>query len=99
MVEIAHSIQEIYKIKFTQNWSPFWPYDVILTHKIALFEHFEQIFPDFRLFDHSNIEFNLEKHGWDCSQYQGDHFKIKIFRDFPPFWHYDVILAHKNALF
>ena len=29
------------------NLSPFWPFDVILTPEIALFEHFEQIFADF----------------------------------------------------
>ena len=39
-------------------------------------------FADFRLFDDYNIEIILENHGWDCSQYSGDQFKIKFFPKF-----------------
>ena len=35
---------------FHNTFSPFWPFEVILTPEIALFEHFEQIFADFSLF-------------------------------------------------
>ena len=43
------------------------------------FEHFEQIFADFRQFDDYNIEIILENHGGDCSQYSGEHFEIEFF--------------------
>ena len=44
MVEIVHNNQEIFlKQFFFQNLLTFWLYDVILTPKIALFEHFVQI--------------------------------------------------------
>ena len=59
-MEIVHTTQEItLNYNFSQNLSPFWPYDVILTPKNALFEHFEQFFADFRLLDHYNIEIIL----------------------------------------
>ena len=41
---------------FPKNFSPFWPFDVVLTSDIALFEHFEQIFADFGLFINYNME-------------------------------------------
>ena len=49
-----------------------------LTPKIPNFEHFEQIFADLPLFDQYNNEIILEKHSGDCSQYLGDHFRIKF---------------------
>ena len=53
----------ILKILFWNKYSPifslFWPYDVILTPKNALFEHFERFLKDFRLFHHYNIEIIL----------------------------------------
>ena len=80
-MEIVHNTQEIIsEKKFFKNFPPFWPYDVILTPKNALFEHFEQIFADFGLFDDYNIKIILENHGGDCSHYSGDHFKIKFFQ-------------------
>ena len=48
----------------------------------ALFEHFEQIYGDFCLFDHYNIEIILEDHGGDCSQCSGDYFERKFFPKF-----------------
>ena len=61
MAEIVHLTQEItLKYKYSRNLSPLWPYDVILTPKTALFQHFEQIFADFYLFDHYNIETILQ---------------------------------------
>ena len=60
MVEIVHNIQEITKNKiFLKIFHYFGAYNVILTPKNALFEHFEQLLTDFRLFDHYNIEFIL----------------------------------------
>ena len=65
-MEIDYSIKEItIKFFFSQNWSPFWAYDVILTYKNALFEHFEQKFADFRQFDHYKIIIILESHSGD----------------------------------
>ena len=58
MVKIVYNTQEIIlKQFFTQNFSPFWPYDVILTPKTALFEHFGQIFADFSLLLNYKMEF------------------------------------------
>ena len=71
----------LFQKNFSKNFPPYWPYDVILTPKNALFEHFEQIFADFRLYDHYNIEIILENYGGDCSQYPGDYFK-KFFQKF-----------------
>ena len=69
------------KILF-RNFPLSLPYDVILTPKNALCEHFEQIFADFRLFDHYNNEIILENHGEDCSQCSRDYCKIKFFPKF-----------------
>ena len=90
---------DYYKIDFSQNFSPSWPYEVILTPKNALFEHFEHFFVDFCLFDHYNIELILENHEGDCSQYSGDYCKIKFSQNSSPSWPYEVILTPKNALF
>ena len=60
MVKIVHNTQEILSKKIFKNSPPYWPDDVILTPKNALFEHFELIFADFRLFDHYNIKIILE---------------------------------------
>ena len=58
MVKIVYDTKEIIlKQFFTQNFSPFWPYDVILTPKTALFEHFWQIFADFSLLLNYRMEF------------------------------------------
>ena len=60
-MEIVHSTKEIslkqfFFKKFTLClYAYIWPYDVILTPMTALFGHFEQIFADFRLFDHLKI--------------------------------------------
>ena len=81
-MKIVHNTQEIISKNFFKNFPPFWPYDVILTPKNALFEHFEQIFADFCLFDDYNMEITLENHAGDCSQYSGDHFEIKFFQKF-----------------
>ena len=81
-MEIVHNTQEIISKIFFINFPPYWPYDVILTSKNALFEHFEQFFADFRLFDHYNIEIILENYGGDCSQYSRDYYEIKFFPKF-----------------
>ena len=79
---IVHNTLEIISQKiFFKNFPPYWPYDVILIPKNALFVHFEQIFADFRLFDHYNIEIIQENYGGDYSQYPGDCFK-KNFQKF-----------------
>ena len=57
IVEIVYNTPEIIlKQIFTKKFSPFWPFDVILTQEIALFEHYEQIFADFCLFINYNME-------------------------------------------
>ena len=70
-----------------------------MTPKSALFENFEQIFANFRLFDDYSIEIILENYSGDCSQYSGVYFKIKFSQNLSPFLPYDVILTPKNAHF
>ena len=56
-MEIVNNTSEIMLKQISpQNFSPCWPFDVILTPKTALFEHFEQIFADLRLF----LQYNMD---------------------------------------
>jgi len=56
IVEIVNNTSEIMlKQIFPKNFSPFWPFDVILTPKTVLFDHFEQFFTDLSLF----LEYNM----------------------------------------
>ena len=82
-MEIVHNTQEIISEKnFLKKFPPYWPYDVILTPKNARFEHFEQFFADFRLFDHYNIKNIQENYGGNCLQCSGDYCKINFFPKF-----------------
>ena len=50
-MKIVHNTPKIIlKQIFETSFLPFWPYDFILTPKIALFDHFEQFFVDLGLF-------------------------------------------------
>ena len=68
MMKIVYNTQEtILKQIFPWNFSPFWPYDVILTPKTALFDHFEQVLADFSLLLNYNMVITAYNHGGDCS--------------------------------
>ena len=51
MVEDVHNTQEItLEYNYSQNLSPFWPHDVILTLKTARFEHMSKFLQIFAYF-------------------------------------------------
>ena len=56
MVEIVHNTQEIILKQFFPKSFNIGRYDVILTLKIAIFNHFEQFFADLGLFHEYNME-------------------------------------------
>ena len=57
MVMILNNTQEINLKQFFPIFLLFWPYDVILTPKTALFGHFGQIFADISLLLNYNTDF------------------------------------------
>ena len=56
-MEIVYNTQEIiFTPIFSENFLPFWPFDVIFTPKTALFENFEQVLAEFSLLLSYNME-------------------------------------------